>query len=68
MEILQERLGIKAAVRVHVLTLQILFQLRVRRTDIGPVIVPHVGVTAPTAHAPFTAAVRSYRTYSIICV
>ena len=57
MEILQEGLGIKAAVRVHVLTLQILFQLWVRRADIGPVVVPHIGVAAPTAHAPFTAAV-----------
>ena len=57
MEILQEGLGIKAAVRVHVLTLQILFQLWVRRADIGPVVVPHIGVAAPTAHAPFTAAI-----------
>jgi hypothetical protein len=56
-EILQEGLGIKAAVGVHVLTLETLFQLWVRRADIGAVIVPHVGVAAPTTHAPFTAAV-----------
>lgn len=68
MEVLQEGLGIKAAVGMHVLTLEILFQLRVGGADIGAVVVPHVRVTAPTAHAAFAAAVRGDRAYPVICV
>ena len=68
METLQEGLGVKAAVRVHVRTLEVLFQLRVGGADVGAVVVPHVRVTAPAAQAPFTAAVRGDRADPVICV